>query len=115
MARRLGLRELVEAHLDLGSAPGHANVGDKAMTLVRSMLAGGDSIDDADVLRAGSTQSVLGHGVLAPSTLGTYLPSVSFGHVRQLDAVSRGALARAWGASAGPGEAPHHRCGLHHL
>jgi hypothetical protein len=40
LAQHLWLRELVEAHLDLGSAPGHANVGHKAMTLVRSMLAG---------------------------------------------------------------------------
>jgi hypothetical protein len=102
LAQRLGLRELVESQLDLGSTPGHANVGDKAMTLVHSMLAGGDRIEDAELLRAGATQSVLGHGLLAPSTLGTYLRSFSFGHVRQLDAVSRGALARAWGAGAGP-------------
>ena len=102
LARRLGLRELVESQLGLGSTPGHANVGDKAMTLVHSMLAGGDSIEDAELLRAGATQSVLGHGFLAPSTLRTYLRSFSFGHVRQLGAVSRGALARAWGAGAGP-------------
>lgn len=44
-----------------------ANVGHKAMTLVHSALAGGDSIDDADGLRAGSTAAVVGHAVLAPS------------------------------------------------
>ncbi len=55
------------------------------MTLVHSALAGGDSIDDADVLRAGETDAVLGHTVLAPSTLGTFLRSFSFGHARQLD------------------------------
>ena len=53
LARHLGLRELVDHHLDLGGAPGRANTGDKMLTLVASALAGGDCIDDADVLRTG--------------------------------------------------------------
>ena len=53
LARHLGLRELVDHHLDLGGAPGRANTGDKLMTLVASAMAGGDCIDDADVLRTG--------------------------------------------------------------
>ena len=105
LAQHLGLRELVDEYVDLGDAPGHANVGDKAMTLVHSALAGGDSIDDADVLRAGESAAVLGHTVLAPSTLGTFLRSFSFGHARQLDRVSGEFLARAWAAGAGPGVA----------
>ena len=52
LARRLGLGELVDSHLDLGDAPGRANVGDKMLTLVVSALAGGDCIDDADALRS---------------------------------------------------------------
>ena len=36
LARHLGLRELVDHHLDLGGAPGRANTGDKLMTLVAS-------------------------------------------------------------------------------
>ena len=40
----------------------------------------------------------------APSTLGTFLRSFSFGHVRQLDAVWDRALASAWEAGAGPGD-----------
>ena len=48
LARHLGLRELVDHHLDLGGAPGRANTGDKMLTLVASALAGGDCIDDAD-------------------------------------------------------------------
>jgi hypothetical protein len=79
LAQHLGLRELFDEHVDLGDAVGRANVGHKAMTLVHSALAGGDSIDDADVLRAGDTEAVLGHGVLAPSTLGTFLRSFSYG------------------------------------
>ena len=106
LARHLGLRELVDHHLDLGGAPGRANTGDKLMTLVASAMAGGDCIDDADVLRTGGTACTLGGTVKAPSTLGTFLRSFRWGHVRQLDRVSRELLARAWAAGAGPGDAP---------
>ena len=106
LARHLGLRELVDHHLDLGGAPGRANTGDKLMTLVASAMAGGDCIDDADVLRTGGTACTLGGTVKAPSTLGTFLRSFRWGHVRQLDRVSRELLARAWAAGAGPGDGP---------
>ena len=106
LARHLGLRELVDHHLDLGGAPGRANTGDKLMTLVASAMAGGDCIDDTDALRAGGTAGVLDCVVKAPSTLGTFLRSFRWGHVRQLDRVSRELLARAWAAGAGPGDAP---------
>ena len=59
LAQRLGLGELAGNHVDLGNAAGRANTGDKMLTLVASALAGGDCIDDADVLRTG--------GRLAPS------------------------------------------------
>ena len=71
LARHLGLRELVDRHLDLGGAPGRANTGDKLLTLVASALVGGDCIDDADALRAGGTVGVLGCVVKAPSTTKT--------------------------------------------
>ena len=106
LAQHLGLRELVDRHLDPGGAPGRANTGDKLLTLVASALTGGDCIDDADALRAGGTAGVLGCVVKAPSTLGTFLRSFRWGHVRQLDRVSRQLLAGAWAAGAGPGDAP---------
>ena len=106
LARRLGLPQLADRCLDLGHAPGRANTGDKLMTLVASALAGGDCIDDADALRTGRTARALGGTVKAPSTLGTFLRSFRWGHVRQLDRVSRELLARAWSAGAGPGDAP---------
>ena len=106
LAEKLGLRALIDQHVRLGSAPGAANAGVKAMTLIHSALAGGDCIDDAALLRSASTAAVLAHEVRAPSTLGTYLRSLTFGHARQLDAVSRQLLARAWGVGAGPGSAP---------
>ncbi len=102
LAHHLGLGELAEGHVNLGDAPGRANVGDKLLTLVASALAGGDCIDDdADTLRAGGTGQVLGCTMKAPSTLGTFLRSFQWGHARQLDRVSRELLTRAWGAGAG--------------
>ena len=95
LARHLGLQELADSCVDLGDAPGRANAGDKLLTLVASALAGGDCIDDADALRAGGTASVLACTVKAPSTLGTFLRSFRWGHVRQLDRVTRKLLARA--------------------
>ncbi len=106
LAQHLGLKELVERHLHLGSATGRANVGDKLLTLVMSALAGGDAIDDANALRAGGTERVLGFTLKAASTLGTFLRSFRWGHVRQLDRVSRELLSRGWAAGAGPGSAP---------
>ena len=79
LARHLGLPELVQQRLDLGDAPGRANAGDKMMTLVASALAGGDCIDDADVLRTGGTACTLGGTVKAPSTLGTFLRQLPVG------------------------------------
>ena len=106
LAQRLGLSQLVDRHVDLGRAPGRANAGDKMLTLVASALAGGDCIDDADVLRTGGTAGAIGCVVKAPSTLGTFLRSFRWGHVRQLDRVSRELLAQAWAAGGGPGDAP---------
>jgi hypothetical protein len=102
MAEHLGLRELFERRVDLGDAAGRANVGHKAMTVIHAVLAEADSIDGCDVLRAGSTAAVLGHVVFAPSTIGTFLRSFTWGHSRQLDAVAGAALSRAWQAGAGP-------------
>ena len=106
LAQHLGLREVVDSHVDLGDAPGRANPGDKLLTLVASALAGGDFIDDADVLRTGGTAGAIGCVVKAPSTLGTFLRSFRWGHVRQLDRVSRELLSRAWAAGTGPGDSP---------
>ena len=73
---------------------------------MHTIAAGGSHIDHADVLRAGATESVLDHRVMAPSTLGTFLRSFTFGHVRQLDAVIAETIRRAWSLGAGPGEGP---------
>src|ERR1039458_5913628 len=103
LAGRLGIEGLVNDSVWLDPrAAGAALPGRKVMSLVHGMLAGADSIDDINVLRAGSTGLVLGHVVMAPSTLGTFLRAFTFGHVRQLDHVLDESLRRAWAAGAGP-------------
>ena len=106
LALRLGLPQLSGSASTSAARRAGRHTGDKMMTLVASALAGGDCIDDADVLRAGGTARVLGFTAKAPSTLGTFLRSFRWGHVRQLDRVSRELLARAWAAGAGPGDGP---------
>lgn len=103
LVQRLGLEGLVNATVKMRGRIGGAWPGRKVLTLVASMMAGGSHIDHADVLRAGSTTEVLTHKVMAPSTLGTFLRAITFGHVRQLDAVLAEAVARAWSLGAGPG------------
>jgi hypothetical protein len=103
---RVRLERLINSSVHLSGRVGGALPGRKVLTLVHSMVAGGTHIDHADMLRAGATQSVLPHRVMAPSTLGTFLRAFTFGHLRQLDRVLAEALRRAWGLGAGPGAEP---------
>jgi hypothetical protein len=102
LGRRLGIEALVDGAVELGGRAGASRPGRKVLSLLHAMLLGADCIDDCDVLRAGRTEAVLGHRPMAPSTLGTFLRSFTFGHVRQLDRVLGQALRRAWQAGAGP-------------
>ncbi|MDH6237490.1 IS1380 family transposase [Cryobacterium sp. CG_9.6] len=86
LAVKTGLSDLADAWLTL---PGYfgANSGLKVTALVAGMLAGADSIDDMALLRHGGMKKLF-VGTYAPSTLGSFLRSFTFGHVRQLDAVA---------------------------
>lgn len=101
LAQRLDLGGLVDRRLHL--AKHGANSGAKALTVIGSMLAGGDSIDDTAVLRAGAA-GMLFDGTRAPSTVGSWLRAHKWSNVRQLDAVSRELLARLWAVGAGPAD-----------
>jgi hypothetical protein len=106
LAERLGVEQVADQVVDLGDRPGAAHPGRKLLTLVHALVAGGDCIDDVELLRSGATGSVLGHRVMAASTVGTWLRSFTFGHVRQLDKVTGEILSRAWAAGVGPGDGP---------
>ena len=70
---RLGLKPLADEAVTVGFRPGR-----KLLTLVHTLVAGGDCIDDVNLLRAGSTSSVLGHDTVAASTVGTWLRGFTF-------------------------------------
>ena len=89
LAARLDLEALIDSSVKLRGRVGGARPGRKVLTLTHAMIAGGTHIDHADMLRAGSSAAVLGHRVMAPSTIGTFLRAFSFGHVRQLEAGER--------------------------
>ena len=104
LVNRLGLEELCNATVRLAGRTGGFQPGRKILTLVHAMVAGASHIDHADMLRAGSTEAVLGHRVMAPSTLGTFLCAFTFGHVRQFEKVIGDSLQAAWSLGAGPGD-----------
>lgn len=92
LARSAGLQVLADQHLSVPTDKG-ANAGLKVTSLVAGMVAGADSIDDMALLRHGGMGRVFANAY-APSTLGSFLRSFSFGHVRQLDAVASRFLTR---------------------
>ena len=107
LAHHLGLGELVDCHVDLGDAPWSSQPGGQAAD------AGGVGAGRRRLHRRRRRVAHRPDGqrhrrcvVKAPSTLGTFLRSFRWGHVRQLDRVSRELLARAWAAGGGPGDAP---------
>jgi hypothetical protein len=91
LARRAGLDTLAARRVRIPGGAGF-DAAAKVCSIVAGMVTGADSIDDMDVLREGAVGKVL-PGVKAPSTLGTFLRSFTFGHVRQLGAVADGLLA----------------------
>jgi hypothetical protein len=86
LARTAGLRELADERMSVPTDKG-ANAGLKLSSLVAGMAAGADSIEDMALLRHGGMGKVF-TGAYAPSTLGSFLRSFTFGHVRQADAVA---------------------------
>src|SRR3954462_15137082 len=98
LSRSAGLHELAQDHLTVPTDKG-ANAGLKVTSLVAGMVAGADSIDDMALLRQGGMDRLFANAY-APSTLGSFLRSFTFGHVRQLDAVASRLLIRL--ANQGP-------------
>ena len=98
---RLGLEALIDEAVR-PPGPAGSGSGRKVLSVAASMLVGGSFIGDAQRLRSGSAAGVLPFAVLAPSTLGTFLRSFTFGHVRQLDKAAELALGRAWSVGAAP-------------
>jgi hypothetical protein len=92
LAQGCGLADLTAGHVRTG-LPAGVNADLKVACLVAGMAAGADSIDDMDVLRHGAMPVLFG-GVRAPSTLGSFLRSFTWGNARQLEKVHREFLAQ---------------------
>ena len=91
LAERAGLGGLVRRNVQIAAkAGGYPDL--KVACLVAGMAAGADSIDDMDLLRHGAMTDLFG-GVRAPSTLGSFLRSFTWGNVRQLEKAGRELLA----------------------
>lgn len=86
LAGEARLRELADEHLTLPGDTG-ANAGLKLSSLVAGMVAGVNNIDGMALLRHGGMRKLFASGY-APSTLGSFLRSFTFGHVRQVEAVA---------------------------
>ncbi|WP_181275179.1 IS1380 family transposase [Brevibacterium oceani] len=89
LAKNADLPDLTEDRLTVTTtgADKGANPAPKLATLVAGMAAGADLIDDMNILRHAGMKHLFDR-VYAPSTLGSFLPSFAFGHIRQLDAIS---------------------------
>src|SRR4051812_46002854 len=105
LAQDCRLGDLVTDKLTLRTRGG-VNAAVKVPALVAGMVAGADSISDLDLLRHGGMGRLF-DAIRAPTTVGTFLRAVSFGHVRQFDAVASRlllGLARQTPVLAGAGE-----------
>jgi hypothetical protein len=91
LAQRAGLGDLVAGHVRIGHRCG-VNAEVKVPGIVAGMIGGADSIDDLDLLRHGAMPALFG-GIRAPSTLGSFLRSFTWGNVLQPGKVHRLVLA----------------------
>jgi len=85
------LQELITQKVSVEAskvASGAANPAPKLATLIAGMCAGADSIDDVNILRLGGMKHLFGN-LYAPSTVGTLMRELTFGHNRQLESVLR--------------------------
>jgi hypothetical protein len=90
LAEQAGLSRLIGEHVDLPPTrvkSGAVNPAGKLTSIIAGIMCGADSIDDADLLRAGGTPRVFNE-VYAPSTLGIFLREFTFGHANQLASTS---------------------------
>lgn len=85
LAERLGLPELLDEVTVKKRRRGYSPA-QQALALCETLIAGGECLDDAALLRADSAQEQLrGHAVPDPTTLGRFLASFTLGHVGQLN------------------------------
>jgi hypothetical protein len=91
---RLGVAALLEAVTVKKRSRGYSPA-QQVLALCETLIAGGECLDDAALLRADRAQEQLrGHAVPDPTTLGRFLASFNLGHIRQLERALDGLFAR---------------------
>lgn len=82
---RLGVAELIDAITVKKRKRGY-RPSQSVLALCETLIAGGECLDDAALLRADEAQMMLrGHGLPDPTTLGRFLRSFTLGHLGQLN------------------------------
>jgi hypothetical protein len=104
LADRREIEDLVARTVDLGDRTGAVHLGRKLMSWAWRCVSGRTASMTVTCWRSDQARAVLRHGVTAPSTLATFLRTLTFGHVRQLDRVLTEGLGRACAAGARPGD-----------
>ena len=85
LAVALGLGELLERITVKKRQRGY-RPSQQVLALCETLIAGGECLDDAALLRADSAQELLrGHAVPDPTTLGRFLARFNLGHIQQLN------------------------------
>jgi hypothetical protein len=85
LADALGVAELLDQVTVKKRARGYSP-SQQALALCETLIAGGECLDDAALLRSDRAQALLrGHAVPDPTTLGRFLASFNLGHIRQFE------------------------------
>jgi hypothetical protein len=85
LAASIGVAELLDQVSVKKRARGYSP-SQQVLALCETLIAGGECLDDAALLRGDAAQEQLrGHAVPDPTTLGRFLASFTLGHLRQLD------------------------------
>lgn len=96
VVNRLGLRDIINAHLSVKQRARGYEVADFILALGILQLCGTSVLDDLDRLRDDAELlGILGMRVPASTTAGDFLRKVTPGHIRQFEKLQRAALAAA--------------------
>ena len=102
LADRLGFRDTINARVRGRNQAGEPNSGDKALSLVAMLAAGGDFLSDVDVLQAGATLPKLGYRWFSQSRLGEWLRSLDNTNIEGFADTNTDVTEVAWAAGLGP-------------
>jgi hypothetical protein len=103
LAQQLNIEPVIDKALPSRGYGGRWNGGAKALTIVSSLLAGGEFISDVEILKSGATGRVLGHTTVSASRCGQWLRGLTCDDTAGLARVNNDLIASAWQAGLGPG------------